>query len=131
MAVAPFGSTFTVTRREGVDLFRIEDRSSGSRGTPADRALPAAIEQLAQPLEMLLVALGADAAFLVFPVRGNAFFREPMHLVGANLHLERETAIANHRGVQRLIAVGRGMAMKSLMRPGTGDHVWWMMPSAP
>ena len=25
---------------------------------------------------------------------------------------------------------GRGIAMKSLMRPGTGDHVWWMMPSA-
>jgi hypothetical protein len=23
------------------------------------------------------------------------------------------------------------MAMKSLIRPGTGDHVWWMIPSAP
>ncbi len=25
---------------------------------------------------------------------------------------------------------GRGIAMKSLIRPGTGDQVWWMMPSA-
>src|SRR5688572_11138433 len=36
----------------------------------------------------------------------SAFFGEPVHLFGADLHLERKALLADHRGVQRLVAVG-------------------------
>ena len=64
------------------------------------------LEQLPHPLEVALVALIADAPFLVLPVRGDAFLRHPVHLDRADLHLERHAVLADHRGVQRLIAVG-------------------------
>ena len=50
---------------------------------------------------------GRACAVLVFPVRGNTFFRDTVHLVGADLHLEG-LAIVNHRGVQGLIQVRAG-----------------------
>ena len=70
-------------------------------------------EQLTQPLEVALVAVIADAPFLVFPVRGDALFRVPVHFLGANLHLERHAALADDRRVQRLVAV----------RPRHGDEI--------
>ena len=48
---------------------------------------------------------GADPSFLVLPVRGDAFLGDPVHLGGADLHLERKPPLAHHRGVQRLVAV--------------------------
>ena len=50
----------------------------------------------------------AAFAGLVLPVRGNAFFGDAVHLLGADLHLELMAARAHHRGVQRLVAVGAG-----------------------
>ena len=63
------------------------------------------LEKLAQPLEVALVAVVADAPFLVFPVRRDSFFRVPVHLLGPNLHFERHAALADDRRVQRLVAV--------------------------
>ncbi len=51
-----------------------------------------------------------------------------MHLFGADLHLKLVSAGAHDRGVERLVAVARGMAMKSLMRPGTGRQSVWINP---
>jgi len=69
----------------------------------ADFLLP--LDQLPQPAEVLLVGLGADAAFLVLPVRRDAFLGDPVHVDGPDLNLERQAAIADDRRVQRLIAV--------------------------
>ncbi len=70
----------------------------------ADLLLP--FEQLAHPLEVPLVALVADPAFLVLPVRSDALLGLRVHLFGADLHFERRPTLADHRGVQRLVAVG-------------------------
>ena len=70
-------------------------------------------QELPKPLEVPFVAMIADASFLVFPMGGDALLRVAVHLLGANLYLERHTALADHRRVQRLIAV----------RPGHGDEV--------
>ena len=59
--------------------------------------------------EPLFVARGHGAvAGLVLPVRGNAFLGDAVHLLGADLHFELMAAVAHHRGVQRLVAVGAG-----------------------
>ena len=62
-------------------------------------------EQLAHPLEVALVAMIPNAAFFVFPVRGDALFGHPVHLHRADLHFERLATLADHRRVQRLIPV--------------------------
>src|SRR6185436_11270330 len=64
------------------------------------------LDQLPHPLEVPLVALIADAAFLVLPVRRDALFGPAVHLDGADLDFERRAAVADDRGVQRLVAVG-------------------------
>ena len=48
----------------------------------------------------------ALAAFLVFPVRGDAFLGDAVHLLGADLHFEVPPVRAHHRGMQRLVQVG-------------------------
>ena len=93
-------------RGEAVDLFGIEVdlQVLDELLRIAHFLLP--LDQLPQPAEVLLVALRADAPFLVLPVRGDAFLGDPVHVDGADLHLERQAAVAHHRGVQRLVAVG-------------------------
>ena len=93
-------------RREDVDLFGIELDLQVLQELLRIADLLLELEQLAKPDEVLLVAIGADAAFLVLPVRGDPFLRDPMHLGGADLDLEGKPAIADHRRVQRLVAVG-------------------------
>jgi len=87
--------------------FQVLDEFAGI----ADLALD--VEQLSHPPEVALVAVVADPAFLVLPVGGDALFGHPVHLDRANLHLERRAVLADHRRVQRLIAV----------RPGHGNEV--------
>ena len=48
-------------------------------------------------------------AFLVAPVRGDAVLGVLVHLVGADLHLERLALGADHRRVQRAVVVGLGL----------------------
>ena len=43
-------------------------------------------------------------------MRSHAFFRDVMHFLRANLHLQRLSAM-KHGSVQRLIKFGRGIAM--------------------
>ena len=45
---------------------------------------------------------------LVHPVRGDAGFSQPVHVGGADLHLDRGTAGTEQDGMQRLVAVGFG-----------------------
>ena len=92
-------------RREDVDLFRIELDPQVLHELLRIAHFLLQLEQLPQPVEVLLVALGADAAFLVFPVRRDAFFGDAVHFLGADLHFERHAALADDRRVQRLVAV--------------------------
>ena len=92
--------------REGVDLLRIEVDLQVLDELLRIADLVLELEQLPHPLEIALVALVADAPFLVFPVRRNAFFGPPVHLDRPDLHLEGHAVMADDRGVERLIAVG-------------------------
>src|SRR6185503_13473235 len=62
-------------------------------------------EQLTHPLEVALVVMVAHATFLVFPVRSDAFLGATVHLFRPDLHLERESMVADHGRMQRLIPV--------------------------
>src|SRR5258708_4418652 len=62
------------------------------------------LDQLPHPGDALVVFLLRLAVF-VFPVRGHTFFRDAMHLLGANLYFKRLAAV-QHGGVQGLIEIG-------------------------
>ena len=75
--------------------------------------------------------VGPLPAFLVFPVRRDAFFGDAVHLLGADLHFERDARCGPTTEVcSDWYRLGRGIAMKSLMRPGIGCHLLWITPSA-
>ena len=85
-------------RREGVDLVGIQLDLE-----VLDEFLRIAdllLEQLPHPLKEALVLVVSDAAFLVFPVRRDAFLGHPMHFHRPDLDLERHTVLADDRGVQ-------------------------------
>ena len=67
------------------------------------------LQYLAQPRDLLVEAGVRFRAFLVAPVRGDAEFGMLVHLAGAYLHLEREAARADHRGMQRAVVVALGV----------------------
>ena len=91
---------------EAVNLFRIEVELKG-------------IEELARVFDLLLpfdepfepdegfifICVGAAPALLVFPVRGDSFFGNSIHVIGADLHFERLSALADYRGVERLVKI--------------------------
>ena len=60
-----------------------------------------------QPLRFLHVQRSACAARAAFvkPMRGDALFCHAVHLLGADLELDRRAQRAHQRGVQRLVAV--------------------------
>ena len=105
-------------RREGVDLLRIEVDLHVGHELLRVAQLLVRLEQLPHPLEVLLVAGGADPALLVLPVRRDPLLGAAVHLRGADLHLEGDAALADHRGVQRLVAVGPGHGDEVLDPPG-------------
>ena len=92
MGVAPRGSALTSPfGREDVDLLRVEVdlQVLDELLRVADFLLP--LEQLAQPAGSSCSSrLVADAALLVLPVRRDAFLRDAVHLLGADLDLERQ-----------------------------------------
>ena len=67
------------------------------------------LQQAAHPLIILLVA-GALAVLLILPMGGNAVFGDLVHLPGADLHLEGNTVIPYHGGVEGLVHIGLGSA---------------------
>ena len=62
------------------------------------------LDQMAHPHNALIVGGGDRQSVFVFPVRRDALFRDSMHILRTNLHLEGLAGV-NHRGVQRLIQV--------------------------
>ncbi len=72
------------------------------------RLVALALEDLAQPGELLQV-LGVDPSLLlVQPVRGHAVLGLPVHLFGTDLDLDALALGPDDRGVQALVAVGLG-----------------------
>ncbi len=65
----------------------------------------ARLEQLPQPVDLLLEAGLGAATFLVLPVRSDAEFGVVVHLAGADLHLERQAAWPDDGRVQRTVVV--------------------------
>jgi hypothetical protein len=88
------------SRGERVDLFGVEIDFEVLQELLRVAHFLLPFQQLSQPLEILLVSTGANPAFLVLPVRRDPFFGAPVHLLGANLHFEGETVIADHGRVQ-------------------------------
>uniref|UniRef100_A0A0N5A0C0 NAD-specific glutamate dehydrogenase n=1 Tax=Parastrongyloides trichosuri TaxID=131310 RepID=A0A0N5A0C0_PARTI len=73
------------------------------------------------------LAVEAVGRVLVAPVRRNAVFGLLVHGMGADLHLDGHAFGADHRGVQRLVAVGLGdrdvvLEPPRHARPGAMDH---------
>src|SRR5215204_6189897 len=92
--------------REDVDLLGIEIDLQVLQELGGIAYLLLHLEELTHPLEIAFVAVVADAAFLVLPVRRDAFFGATMHFVGANLYFEWKAVFADDGRVQRLVAVG-------------------------
>src|SRR5688572_31460874 len=100
-------------RREDVDLLRIQVDLEVLQELLRIPHLLLHFEQLPHPLEVPLVVVIADASLLVLPVRGDPFLGAAVHLLGADLHFQWKAMLADHRRMQRLIAV----------RPRHGDEV--------
>ena len=88
------------------------------------------LDQRSQRLQRLIVVARAAFTFLVFPVRRDAFLGDLMHLLGANLtsndcRFEPITEVCSD-----WYRLSRGVAIQSLMRPGTGFQLLWTTPSA-
>ena len=63
---------------------------------------------MAQKADLLIERSRRAAAFLVTPVCRDAEFSLPVHIVGANLHLDCLTVRPNYSSVKRLVIVVLG-----------------------
>ena len=91
-------------RREDEDLVAEHVRLDGLEEVLGAGGLLLPLDEVAQPGHALLVlAVGAAGILLVAPVRGDAVLGDLVHLVGADLHLERPRARPHDAGVQRLV----------------------------
>ncbi len=95
-------------RREGVNFLRVKIHLERGNKLARIAHLLLPLHQLPQPLDALIVRARPLAPLFIFPMRRNAFFSQPMHLIGADLHFKRPAARPDHRSVQRLIEVGAG-----------------------
>ena len=93
------------SRGECVDLLGVQIHfESGQEVTRVPHlALP--FDELPKPCYALIVGSRSLATLFVFPVRGDPFFRELVHLLSSNLNLKCDAAGTNHRRMQRLIQV--------------------------
>ena len=92
--------------RERVGLFGVQVHLQRGHELAGVLHLPLPLHQVPQPGDALIVRRWTLAALLVFPVGGDAFLRDAVHLLGADLHLERLTVRADHGSMQRLVEVG-------------------------
>ena len=86
---------------EQVDLERFDELLGVARVV-----LP--VQNLAQPVQLVVQTIRRLLALLVAPVRRDAVFCDPVHLIGANLHLKGHAVFAHDRRMQRLVHVGLG-----------------------
>ena len=63
------------------------------------------LDELADPLQLVVYLLGALLARLVLPVRGNTVFGYAMHLPCSYLHLKRYPAPADNGGMERTVHI--------------------------
>ena len=92
------------------DQFAVQGIAEALLGAAFVAAFAAAVQQLAHPFDLAVQPrVGRrGAAFLVAPVRGDAQFGLRVHVVGADLHLQRFALWSDHRGMQRSIVVALG-----------------------
>ena len=108
MGVASRGSTITLPRGvKRVDLFRVQVHLQGGHELAGILHVALPLHQVAQPGDALIVGRRALAAFLVLPVRRDAFFGDAVHLLGADLDFEGLPVRAHHA---RCAATGRDWA---------------------
>src|SRR2546428_7443323 len=106
-------------RRERVDFDRRQiDFQRGEKFSGFLKLL-GPFDELAHPGDALVVIFRSWLAALVFPVRGNAFLRDAMHFLRADLYLERLAAV-EHAGVERLIKIRAGNGDVVLEAAGDG-----------
>ena len=110
--MSPFGREHEDLVLEDVELDALDEL-----GRVADTSRCQSM-QLAQPGELGVVLAVGLRAFLVAPVGGDAHLGDLVHLVGADLDLERLAVERDHRGVQRLVEVvlGHGDVVVELAR---------------
>ena len=94
---APFGC-------EGIDLNRRQIHFEGGQKLPRFLQLLRPFNQLPHPGDALVVIFGGRFAAFVFPVSSDAFFRDTVHLLRADLHFKRLAAVQNG-SMQGLIKV--------------------------
>ncbi len=98
-------------RGEDVDPIRLDIHAQlfGQATNVAQFFVP--FQHLTQPGDFLLVLVGPglDVGALVAPVRAHTQLRLFVHGVGADLHFQHLALGADHRGVQRAIAVFLGV----------------------
>ena len=98
-------------RREDEDLLRGQVVAQRLEEVAGVRGLPLPVQQLAHPAHLVdldglparRAARCAPRRLLVPPVRGDAVLGGAVHVVGADLHLERLAVRPDHGGVQRLV----------------------------
>ena len=80
-------------------------------------------DQRPQNLQCLIVIAWPALSLLVFPVRGDAFFGDHVHLFGSNLDLEGLALWADDRRVQGLIEIVSGRRDPIL------EPTWYGLPT--
>ena len=117
-------------RREDVDLLRVELDPEVLHELLRVAHLLLQLEQPAQPVE-------STARRVPAPTRPSLYF-QCAAMPSSAIRCISSVRICTSNGRPRSPTTdvcsdwypfGRGIAMKSLNRPGTGDHIWWMMPS--
>ncbi len=90
--------------RERVNLDGREIHFQGGKKFAGLLQLLRPFDELAHPCDALVVISGSRFAALVFPVSGDAFLRDAMHFLRADLHFERLAAMQNS-SVERLVEI--------------------------
>ena len=91
--------------REDEDLVGEEIELHGIQELVGIREFLLPLDQLAKPVELRVVALGADPALLVFPVRRDPHLGIAMHLAGPDLDLHPLAELADHGRMEGAVAV--------------------------
>lgn len=120
---------------EGVDLLGVDLVAQRVEELAGVGGLLLPVEQLAQPRHLphlaIVDATAVRAALvLVLPVRRDAVLGPPVHLVGADLDLDRLALRPDDRRVQRLVHVELRQRDVVFEAPGQGFHRACRAPSA-